>query len=117
VKSTITVIKRDEDPLGWAKGVLEYIAAQKVRWGKMWSVNTDRLYHADDIAEAAGIVMQELVKKSDITQEEHTLVKRQLTASKAREAKMKKAIGKLKAKVSILAAVPRSEPYVKVDKT
>jgi len=94
------MIDRTTDPVGWAEGVLKHIHDEQTRWGRQYSVATDRVYPPSDIAQAAGIIMLEMETRSTITPEELTKVKRQLTASKARETKAGKKLAKVREELS-----------------
>lgn len=90
------MIDRKEDPLAWAEEVLDHVHTMQTRWGKHYDVGRDSVYFPADIADAAGIILIELRSRSEITPEDLTKVKRQLTASKAREGKKQKQVDKLR---------------------
>ena len=84
------------DQLNWAQDVLKHVNYMQNRWGKHYDVAKDAVYSPEDIARAAGIVAYELEQRSVASPEEFNKVKRQLTASKAREAKAQKQVEKLR---------------------
>lgn len=78
--------------LSTAQRIIDEAVAGRKRWGMMWVSE----YSPDNLLDALICVSGALEESlGGVPREEHTLVTRQLTASKAREAKLKKKIEKL----------------------
>lgn len=88
--------------LQWGKDVIAHVHREQTRWGRMYDPAKDRKYTTKDIVDAAGLLLIVVDERPAITQEELTLVKRQLTASKARETKAQNKVNALRAQVGEL---------------
>jgi polyhydroxyalkanoate synthesis regulator phasin len=76
-----------------AKKYVKDILAQKARWGRM-ALAPMSGRESDKLLEALEHILED--DAPTVPKEEHTMVQRQLTAAKAREAKMKKEIESLR---------------------
>lgn len=74
-----------------AKKLLETILAERKRWGKMGRQFDSA--QQEMLLEAVGVILGD--DAPVVPKEEHTKVQRQLTAAKAREAKLNKRIEEL----------------------
>jgi septal ring factor EnvC (AmiA/AmiB activator) len=76
-----------------AKAIVQDVLEGRMRFGEMYGLGT---FSPSQILNALVELHEEGLLLADANSEELTKVKRQLTASKAREAKLKKQIEKLK---------------------
>lgn len=92
--------KEANENLDRARAIIEHVGRESLRWGKLYDITKDPTFSARDITEAAATLMVEFDERSAIKPEELTKLKRQLTASKAREGKLKKQIAQLKQRLT-----------------